>query len=138
MKLKLLPWVSFHHDIHLMIFRPRGILDEAHVEKTVAMLDRLEKDADKPFDRFNDLSKIDAVDLSFDFIFHISLHRRLTYAKFPPVKSAFLATSPATARITKTHIMLTDFSPLRVKMFKQIDAAAKWLEHSVEELEMGA
>ncbi len=34
--------------------------------------------------------------------------------------------------------MLTDFSPLRVKMFKQIDAAAEWLGRSVEELEMGA
>jgi hypothetical protein len=138
MKLKLLPWVSFHHDLHLMIFRPRGILDEAHIRQTIAMLDQLEKDVDKPFDRFSDLSKLDAVDLTFDFVFHISLHRRLVYGSFPSVKSAFLATSPATARITKTHIMLTDYSPLKVKMFRQIDAAAKWLGHSVEELEMGA
>ena len=43
MKLKLLPWVSFHHDLHLMIFRPRGIVDEPHIEKTVAMLEQVEQ-----------------------------------------------------------------------------------------------
>ena len=137
-KLKLLPGVTFHHDLRLMVFRPRGIVDEPHVEKTVAMLERVEAEVDKPFDRYTDLSKIDAIDLRFEFVFRICLHRRLTYAQYPPVKSAIYVTSPATMRIAKTHLLLTDHSPLKVKIFKEIPAAAKWLGVTVEDLELGA
>lgn len=137
MKMRLLPWVSFHHDKRLMIFRPRGIVDEPHVERTVAMLERVETEEKEPFDRYSDLSKLDAVDLRHEFVFRICLHRRLFYAKFPPVKSAIYATSPATTRIARTHVLLTDHSPLQVKMFKEVEAAAQWLDATVEELEMG-
>ena len=138
MKMKLLPWISFHHDHHLMIARPRGILNEAHVEQTVAMLEELEEKADRPFNRYSDLSKLDAIDLDFNFIVRIALHRRLVYAKYPPVKSAFFVTSPAAARVVKTHALVTDHSPLEVKMFKEVKAAAEWLGVSVDELEMGS
>ena len=134
--MKLLPWVSFHHDHRLMVLRPLGVLDEPQVEKTVAMLEQLEKEADQPFNRFSDLSKLDAIDLSFEFIFRISLHRRLTYSKHPPVRSAFYVTSPATARVVRAHAILTERSPLMVKSFKDVVSAAKWLGVPVEELEL--
>jgi hypothetical protein len=51
MKMKLLPWISLHHDLRLMIFRSRGIVAEAHVEKTIAMVQKVEEEADEPFDR---------------------------------------------------------------------------------------
>ena len=134
--MKLPRWVSFHHDHRLMVFRPLGVLDEPEVEKTVAMLEQLEKEADQPFNRFSDLSKLDAIDLSFEFIFRISLHRRLIYSKHPPVRSAFYVTSPATARVVRAHAILTDRSPLKVKSFKDMVSAAKWLGVPVEELEI--
>src|SRR5215213_1459669 len=99
-----------------MIFRPRGIVDEPHVEKTIAMLEKVEEEMSEPFDRYTDFSKLDAIDLRFEFIFRISLHRRLVYAKNPTVKSAIYVTSPATARVARTHVLLTDQSPLKVKM----------------------
>jgi hypothetical protein len=136
MKMKLLPWISFHHDHRLMVFRPRGIVDEPHVEKTVAMLEQVEQGADQPFDRYTDLSKLDAVDLSFEFIFRISLHRRLAYSKYPPVKSAFYVTSPATFRVARAHAILTDRSPLKVRWFKEVTPAAKWLGVPIEDLEI--
>ncbi len=137
-KLKLLPWVVFHHDLNLMVARPIGIVNEAHVNKTLAMVEEAEKQSEKPFNRYIDLSKVDAIDLSFKYIFRISLYRRLVYAKYPPVKSAMYVTSPAAARVAKLHVMLTDHSPLKVRMFKERAAAAKWLGVSLETLEMGA
>ena len=119
-----------------MVLRPLGVLNEPQVEKTVAMLEQLEKEADQPFNRFSDLSKLDAIDLSFEFIFRISLHRRLTYSKHPPVRSAFYVTSPATARVVRAHAILTERSPLKVKSFKDVVSAAKWLGVPVEELEL--
>ena len=137
MKKPRLPrWLAFHHDLHLMVSRPRGIIDEARIEEVVAALEQFENADHHPFNRYTDLSQIDAVDLHFKFIFHISLHRRLVYAKYPPVKSAFYVTSPATAHIVKMHAILTDHSPLRVKLFKEEEAAAKWLGVSVEELNL--
>ena len=122
MKMKLLPWVMFHHDIRLMVFRPKGVVDEPHIEKTIAMLEGVEEKADQPFDRYTDLSRLDAIDLSFKFIFRVSLHRRISYGKNPPVKSAFYVTSAATARVAKIHIMLTEHSALKVRMFNLLIA----------------
>lgn len=136
MKLNLLPWTAFHHDLHLMVFRPRGIIDETLIEETVAMLEEAEERSNEPFNRYSDLSKIDAFDLRFQFIFRICLHRRLFYAKFPPVKSAFYVTSPSTARVARTHILLTDHSPLKVRMFREPALAANWLGVPVEDLEV--
>jgi len=135
-KLKLLPWIAFQHDHHLMVFRPRGVMDETRVEETVAVLEEAEKQSNEPFNRYSDLSKIDAFDLRFQFIFRISLHRRLFYAKFPPVKSAFYVTNPATARVVRTHVLLTDHSPLRARMFREATLAANWLGVPVEDLEI--
>ena len=90
-----------------MLWKPRGILDEALVNEIVVFIDTAEARAGKPFNRFADLSALDAVDLNFKFVFHIALHRRLSYAPNPPVKSAFYVTSPATTHYAKLHEMLT-------------------------------
>jgi hypothetical protein len=132
---RLPPDVIFHHDLRLLVFRPRGILTEKEVTRVVEFLEIEEDRAQMPFNRFTDNSKLDAVDLDFDFIFRISLHRRLVYAKQPQVKSAFYVNSPAIARVVKLHAILTDRSPLQVKMFKDFAAAAKWLGVSPETLE---
>lgn len=135
MKRKLPPNVVFHQDLHLMVYRPRGIFDEKEVNRIIGFLENEEDRAERPFDRFTDTSKLDAVNLDFQFVFRVSLHRRLLYAHRPAVRSAFYITSPATERIIRIHALLTEQSPLQVKMFKGLAAAAKWLEVSVETLE---
>ena len=111
-----------------MVFRPRGILTEGRLDAIVEFLEKTEDKANAPFDRFTDLSKLDALDIDFKTMIRISLHRRLTYAQYPPVKSAFYVTSPAAARVVKVHAILTDHSPLVCKMFRELDAAARWLD----------
>ncbi len=135
MKMKLPPYVSFHHDLRLMVFRPLGILDEKRVDAVIEFLETEENKNGKPFNRFSDLSKLDAINLDFHYVFRVSLHRRLTYAQHPPVKSAFFVTSEAAARIVKIHMAMTDHSPLQVEMFEELAAVAKWLGVSNESLE---
>jgi len=125
--MRLPPYVSFRKDLALLLWQPHGILDEAIVSQMVAFIDAAEARASVPFNRFCDTTVLDAVDLNFKFVFHVALHRRLVYARHPPVKSAFWVTSPATTHYAKLHAMLTDYSPLEVALFTDTAAAAKWL-----------
>lgn len=119
--------VLFRKDHSLILWKPRGILNEAIVNEIVAFIETAEKNCKKPFNRFSDLSGLDAVDLNFKFVFEVGLTRRLTYGSNPPVRSAFYVTSPATTHYAKLHKLLTDRSPLGVRLFTDRDKAANWL-----------
>lgn len=134
--MKLPAHVLFRKDHSLILWKPHGILDEATVNEIVVFIGTAEARSSKPFNRFSDLSALDAVDLNFRFVFDVALHRRLTYAPNPPIKSAFYVTSPATVHYTKLHKMLTDHSPLGVSLFTDLAAAAKWLGVPGEALTM--
>ena len=132
--MEILPDVQFHEDLWLVAWRPRGILDEAAVNKVLVDLLRREAMAAKPFNRFSDLSAVESFHLTFRYVFHVALHRRLTYAGRGPIKSAFYVTHPEAAHLVKIHALLTDYSPLEVEMFEEREAAAKWLGVPVESL----
>ena len=48
-------------------------------------------------------------------------------ASLIPLKSAFLVTDPELGHYLKLHAIMTDHSPLKVAMFNEYVAAAKWL-----------
>ena len=100
----------------------------------VEFTETVEKRNRQPLNRFIDLSALDAVDLNFEFVFHVALGRRLSAAPKPAVKSAFYVTSPDTTHYAKLHAMLTDHSPLHVALFTDRAAAAKWLGVPLEAL----
>jgi hypothetical protein len=126
--------IMFHENLHLLIWRPRGILDESAVNKVLLELIRRETMAAKPFNRFSDLSLLESFHLTFKYVFHIALYRRLSYVGRERIKSAFYVTHPEAAHLVKIHALLTDYSPLNVEMFEQLEAAAKWLGVPVESL----
>ena len=134
--MKLPAHVTYRKELSLILWKPRGILDQSVVNEIVAFIDAAEARASKPFNRFAYLSALDAVDLNFNFVFYIALHRRLTYAPNPPVKSAFYVTSSATTHYVKLHAMLTDYSPLDVSLFTDRAVAATWLGVPDEALTM--
>lgn len=136
-KIKLPQDVLFHHDLSLMVFRPRGVLNEKVVERIVAFLEKAEQQASRPFNRYSDLSKLQSVKLDYQYILRVSLHRRATYAKFPPVKSAFYVTTEEVASLVEIHAIVCDYSPLHVAMFREVEAAADWLGVSPEDLQVG-
>lgn len=112
-----------------------GVIDEAVVNKILLFMAKKEATSDKPFNRFTDTSAQEAIKLSFDYVFHIALYRRLSYAGKPPIKSAFYVTKPEVAHIVKLHAIMTDHSPIQVKMFEEREAAAQWLSVPLEMLE---
>src|SRR5215203_2959045 len=130
--MNLPPHVCCLNNAQLFVWRPRGVLDEAKTNKVVLFLTDQETKFGRAFNRFTDLSALDALDLSFKYVLQIALYRRLARMGKEPIKSAFFVTSPAVARYVKLHAMLTDHSPLQVKIFQERAAAAEWLDVSIE------
>src|ERR1700730_15558446 len=101
--MKLPADVECVEDASLFIWRPRGVLNEAVVNKIVAFVADREGKFGRPFTRFTDMSALNAVDLTFKYVFHVALHRRLSRAGRETVKSAFLVTDPEMAHYIKLH-----------------------------------
>jgi hypothetical protein len=119
--------VTFIEDVSLFVWRPRGVLNETQVDKILIFLVQQEKKFGRPFDRFTDLTALEAVELSFKYVFHVALYRRVSRMGREAIKSAFFVTAPEVARHVKLHALMTDHSPLKVAMFNERAAAAKWL-----------
>src|SRR4026207_1045942 len=90
--MELPPEIGFHPDIGLLIYRPRGLINEAAINKIISAIEDLEAETQKPFNRFSDTSETHEVELNFHYVIQASLHRRLAYAGRAPAKSAILAT----------------------------------------------
>ena len=123
-------------DVSLFTWRPRGVLNEAIVNRILVFLGEQENKLGRPFDRFTDMSALNGVDLSFNYVFHVALYRRLSRAGREVVKSAFLVTDPEIAHYIELHAIMTDHSPLKVAMFEEAEAAAQWLGVPVEKLQL--
>src|SRR5215813_8901600 len=131
-KMKLPPELEFHEDIRLLIYRPRGLVNEAALNNTLGALEDLEAKLEKPFDRFSDTLAADEVELNFKYVIQFSLHRRLAYAGHPSVKSAILATDSTMIHYGKMHAVLTQGSPIRVRVFQDRKEVAQWLGVPIE------
>lgn len=132
--MKLPSDIEFHDDISLLIYRPRGVVDEAAVKKIVSVLEDLEEKMQRPFNRFSDTLEADEVELNFKYVIQVSLCRRLSYAGNPPVKSAILAKDSTMIHYARLHALLTQGSPINVHVFKDRKEAADWLQLPVERL----
>ena len=132
---KLESEIEILKDARLFRWRPLGVLDEAKTNQIVALLTEQETKFGREFNRFTDMSFLDAVDLTFKYVFQVALHRRLARLGRSPIKSAFFVPNEAVARYVKLHALVTDQSPLKVRIFKDRESAANWLDVSVELLE---
>ena len=126
--------VEFDEDVRLLIYRPRGALNEQSVSKIVSIIGDLETKSQEPFNRFFDTSGHDEVELNFRYVIQISLHRVLSYLDRPPVKSAILATNSTIVHYCQLHAIITKDSPINVRIFQEREDAAKWLDVPLERL----
>ena len=133
-KIQLPPDVEFREDVHLLIWKPCGLLNEEAVNRVISVLGELETSLAEPFNRFADTVGADAVDLNFEYIIRVSLYRRSFYGKRPPIKSAILATESTLVHYGKVHALLTQGSPIKVRVFEDRNEAAKWLGVPIESL----
>ena len=132
--MSLPPDVQFVDGAQLLVWRPCGILDQRKVDKIIVFITEQENRFGKSFNRFTDISRLDSVDLSFNYVFHVALYRRLSRRGRTIIKSAFLVPNAEVSRYIRLHALLTDHSPLKVRIFKEYAAAAKWLGVPVESL----
>ena len=130
--MKLPPEIQFHQDIRLLIYRPRGLIDEAALKKVISVIEELEATTQEPFNRFSDTSETHEVELNFRYVIQVSLHRRLSHAGRPPVKSAILATDSTLVHYARLLILLTEGSSIKVRVFQDRKQAAQWLGVPVE------
>ena len=132
--MKLAPDVEFHEDIRLLVYRPHGVIDEQAIKKVISILEDLEARLREPFNRFSDTLGADEVELNFKYVIQVSLCRRLSYAGHPPVKSAILATDSTIIHYARLHALLTQGSPINVRVFKDRQETAEWLNVPIERL----
>ena len=132
--MKLPPDVEFHEDIRLLMYRPRGLVNEAAINKVLTALEDLEGRLQEAFNRFTDTTAADEIELNFKYVIQFSLHRRLSYASRPPVKSAILATDSTMIHYAKLHGVLTQGSPINVRIFTDRQQSADWLNVPIERL----
>ena len=125
--MKLPPEIEFHQDIRLLIYRPRGLIDEAVINRVISAIEDLEAATQEPFNRFSDTSETHEVELNFRYVIHVSLHRRLSHKGRPPVKSAILATDSTVVHYARLLALLTQGSSIQVRVFQDRKEAAQWL-----------
>ena len=130
--MKLPPEVEFHENIRLLIYRPRGLIDEAAINKIVAVIEDLEASTQKPFNRFSDTTEAHEIELNFKYVIQVSLHRRLFHKGRAPVKSAILATDSNLVHYARLLALLTQGSSIKVQVFQDRKEAAQWLGVPVE------
>ena len=135
--MELPPDIEFHRDIHLLIYRPDGVLDEASVNKVVEVIGELEVSEKEPFNRFWDTSHYNDVKLNLRFATNVSVYRRLAYSDRPPVKSAIFATDRRAIHYGRLLALFTQGSPIRIRVFQDAREAAAWLELPLETLMPG-
>jgi hypothetical protein len=126
--------IEFHEDIRLLVYRPYGLLNEQSVDKIVSIIEDLEARLQQPFNRFFDTLRHDEVELNFRYVIQISLHRVLFYADRPSVKSAILATDTTIIHYCQLHAIITEDSPIKVRIFQKREEAAQWLGVPLERL----
>ena len=125
--MKLPPEIEFHPDIRLLVYRPRGLIDEAAVNKIIAVIEEIEAASQEPFNRFSDASEVHEVELNFQYVIQVSLHRRLTHKGRAPVKSAILATDATLIHYARLLAVLTQGSSIKIQVFQDRKEAAQWL-----------
>ena len=103
--------VSFHPDLNLMVWQPRGILDEPHVEQLISLLEHTEDEAERPFNRYTDLSRLDAVELTFNMSFRCRFIADWSTAS---VQSSSLPSTPSIAQPRGLPLPMPPSPPIRL------------------------
>src|SRR5580765_6503462 len=130
--MKLPSDVEFYENVGLLVWRPRGLLNEAAVNGIITVVGELETTLKEPFNRFVDTLAVDAHDLNFEYIIRVSLYRRHVYSGRPPVRSVILATDSTLIHYGKVHALLTQGSPIDVRVFQDCKEAAQWLDVPID------
>jgi hypothetical protein len=133
-RLKLLPHMIFHHDLHLMVVKPTGVINNERIQKVMAAVTAAESRTGMPFNRFVDLSAVTQIRIDLNQARRIATVRRTDYLDKPMVKSAYYVTTKRAAQLADMCATVTRSSSLQIQVFNDIPAAAEWLGVSEQDL----
>ena len=136
--MELPPDIEFHEGVRLLIYRPKGLINEAEINRVIGVIEGIEAASQRPFNRFSDTSEAHEVELNFHYVIQVSLHRRLAHQGRAPVKSAILATDSTLVHYARLLVLLTEGSSIKVRVFQDRNEAAQWLNVPVELLTPGS
>jgi hypothetical protein len=74
------------------------------------------------------------VKLNFRFATNVALYRRLAYSDRSSIKSAILATDRRVIHYGRLLALLTQGSPIKIRVFQERHEVAEWLEVPLEVL----
>jgi hypothetical protein len=111
----------------LMVGRPKGILDAQTAARIVEFIEIKEMETETGFSRFCDLSRLEAIHLSFAEVLTLAKRGSLFNPNEVRVKSAFLASNPLAFGIARMYERLLKSPRIEVRVFSELDAAAEWL-----------
>ena len=104
-----------------------GVLDQEDLNAVTAEIERLEDAVTK--DRLTDLTALERIDVGFEEVFALALHR----AQRPipaPIKSALVALKPVHFGFARMFQMLNDNPRIQIRIFGSLEEAEQWLRSS--------
>lgn len=125
---------SFRSDHALECCFPEGVLDHMMAALMVSYISFEEAIAIRPFHRYLDLSRLSYIDLDFREISSLAAERCEACAGMPPVKSAILAPTAEALSAATIFANLMEPSTIKVRVFKDVNDVAAWLEVPVKAL----
>jgi hypothetical protein len=127
--LKTFPHTRHHPEARLVTWHPRGTLDDKLADEIVDWLLAEETVNNVPFHRYTDFSLLTDIHLRVGHVFEIAEQRR---AAAEPVRSAFVAESTIGFEVARLYERLMRGAVIRVRAFRDRDAAAAWLQVPVQ------
>ena len=127
------PRTWYYPKWQLLVWFPRGVLNEAFADQVFAFIEMEERIQDAPFDRYCDLSGLTGVRARLEHIFK-NAQRRLKVKQ--PVRTALFADRPKIFEVAQIYEHLMDRAMIEVRSFQARAAAAQFLEVPVTALEV--
>jgi hypothetical protein len=122
------PDTRYHAPWQLMTWRPSGTFDDDLLDRVIDFVELEERSLEVSFNRLADLSALTEIRLKIGHVFKIAEHRSEALAGRGPVKTAIYAPSVVGFGMARMYEHLLEGSPITVRPFRELAAAAEWLE----------
>ena len=118
----------------LLICRPAGTLNYDLALAVIEGIEKREAQAEDWFDRFVDMTLLDGISLSLAEMRRLTQRRREFNPNQGRVKAGFLAGNALAFATAKLYEMLLRSDRIEVRVFQDVEEAARWLEVAAEKL----
>ena len=119
--------IRYDRPLNLATYRPEGVFDKNMANELLDFLQVMESELPKGFNRLLDLKGILEIHITGTDLFRIAKRRRSAAEKIPVCRSAIFAPSLLTYAIAKIYEELMDGSNIQIRLFDEVETAAKWL-----------